>query len=292
MDERLQYVETFMIPHDGRSAIHFEDGSMTTIYVSDEVKIGVGTAMDPNIKIGTADRPLKKFIVGDHVRLFAGQIAPANFICGDYVTIHEGVWCYGRSNVVIGHNAWFGMRCTLDAEGGFYVGNGFGAGQDTHLWSHIRHGDVLQGSNYLSFGEFRAADDVWFVGRCTSGPYSHEQWSVALTESNITKPMRFNHVYGGNPAQDLTEKIGPPYRLSSLAEKTKHFNERVDIFRSLYVDTSSSPQFRADFEELVRNFNVEKRTYKKQNTAIEAAFMRFLLPEAKFVPEDQPVVFL
>lgn len=292
MDERLQYVESFMIPHDGRSVIHFEDGSTTTIYVENEIKIGVGVAMDPRIQIGTVDHPLGKFIVGDHSRLFAGQIAPANFVCGDYVTIHEGVWCYGRSNAVIGHNSWFGMRCTLDAEGGFIVGNGFGAGQDTHLWSHIRHGDVLQGSNYLSFGEFRAADDVWFVGRCTSGPYSHEQWSVALTESNVTKGMKSNHVYGGNPAQDLTDRIGPPYQLLSFSAKMRLFLERVDIFRRMYVDTSSSSQFRTDFEELVKNFNVEKRTYKKQNTAIEAAFMRFLLPEAKFVPEDQQVVSL
>lgn len=286
MDERLQYVETFMIPHDGRSVIHFEDGSATTIYVEKEVKIGVGTAMDPNIKIGTSERPLDKFIVGDHCRLFAGQIAPANFVCGDYVTIHEGVWCYGRGNVVIGHNSWFGMRCTLDAEGGFIVGNGFGAGQDTHLWSHIRHGDIIQGSKYLSFGEFRAADDVWFVGRCTSGPYSHEQWSVALTESNVTKPMKSNHVYGGNPAVDLTDKIGVPYESLSLQQKEKRFQEKVDFFREAFLGPTLIP----DFEEIVKTFDLERRTYKKTNSALEAAFMRFLLPEGKFVPEYQPVV--
>lgn len=287
MDERLQYVETFMIPHEGRSVIHFEDGSSTVIYVDKEVKIGVGTAMDPNIKIGTPERPLGKFIVGDHCRLFAGQIAPANFFCGDYVTIHEGVWCYGRSDVVIGHNSWFGMRCTLDAEGGFYVGNGFGAGQDTHLWSHIRHGDVLAGSKYLSFGQFRAANDVWFVGRCTSGPYSHEQFSVALTESNVTKPMGFNQVYGGNPAVNLTDKIGPPYAFLPLQQKEERFQEKVNLFREAYIGPNSNPEF----EEMVKTFDLEKRTYKKTNSAFEAAFMRFLLPEAKFVPDTQPVVF-
>jgi len=288
MDERLQYVETFMFPENGRSVIHFEDGSSTAIYVKDEIKIGLGTAMDPNIKIGTPDRPLERFIVGDHVRLFAGQIAPKNFICGDYVTIHEGVWCYGRNDAIIGHNSWFGMRCTLDAEGGFRVGNGFGAGQDTHLWSHIRHGDIVQGSRYLSFGQFYAEDDVWFVGRCTSSPSHHESWSVALTESNIVKGMESNHVYGGNPAKDLTEKIGAPYEPLTLEQKEERFQEKVDLFRYAYVPVPGEPEF----AELVKTFNVEKRTYQKTNSALEAAFMRFLLPEAKFVPEDQPVVAL
>lgn len=288
MDERLQYVESFMYPHDGMSVIHFEDGTTTTVYVAEEVKIGVGAAMDPNIKIGTPDHPLGKFIVGDHSRLFAGQISPANFVCGDYVTIHEGVWCYGRSDVVVGHNGWFGMRCTLDAEGGIRIGNGFGAGQDSHLWSHIRHGDVIQGSKYLGFTEFVAADDVWLVGRCTSGPYSHEQWSVALTESNLTKGMKSNHVYGGNPAVDLTEKIGVPYEQIEVHEKEKRFSSKVDLFRDMFL----SPEMSEDFYAIVETFNVEERTYKKTNSALEAAFMRFLLPEAKFVPEDHRVVTL
>lgn len=277
-----------MFPNNGQSVIHFEDGSTTVIYVEDEIKIGVGTAMDPNIKIGTPDHPLKKLIVGDHVRLFAGQIASHNFVCGDYVTIHEGVWCYGRANAVIGHNAWFGMRCTLDAEGGFRVGNGFGAGQDTHLWSHIRHGDVVQGSRYLSFGEFIADDDVWFVGRCTSGPAHHESWSVALTESNVTRGMKSNHVYGGNPAADLTDKIGPPYETLDLSEKEQRFQEKVNLFRELFL----SPDENEEFHAITSTFDVERRTYKKVNSALEAAFMRFLLPEAKFVPTDQPVVSL
>lgn len=288
MDERLQYVEDFMIPHNGQSVIHFEDGSTTKIYVTDEVRIGVGAAMDPNVKIGTPDHPLGKFIVGDHSRLFAGQIAPRNFVCGDYVTIHEGVWCYGRADAIIGHNSWFGMRCTLDAEGGFRVGNGFGAGQDTHLWSHVRHGDVIQGSRFLSFGEFSADDDVWFVGRCTSSPAHHESWSVALTESNIVKPMKRNHVYGGNPAVDLTDKIGAPYDVLDATTKEHMFQDRIRSFKQLYLEPSQEGAFRL----LTDTFDVQKRTYRKTNTALEAAFMRFLLPEAKFVPEDQQVVSL
>lgn len=286
MDARLQYVESFMFPHDGISVINFEDGSSTAIYVDGEIKIGVGTSMDPNIQIGTPDRPLKRFIVGDHVRLFAGQIAPGGFICGDYVTIHEGVWCYGPASVVIGHNSWFGMRCTLDATGDFRVGNGFGAGQDTHLWTHIRHGDTIQGSRYLSTGRFIAEDDVWFVGRCTSSPGYHRQWSVALTESNVVRDMEFNRVYGGNPAVDLTDKIGAPYEQLPLEQKEKRFQEKViPFFRNVV-----GPESIAEFQAILDTFNVENRTYTKTNSALEAAFMRYLLPEAKFVPNTEPKV--
>jgi acetyltransferase-like isoleucine patch superfamily enzyme len=264
------------------STIHFENGDIMAAFVSKEVKIGIGTAMDPHIQIGMPDKPVERFIVGDHVKLFAGQIAPRNFVIGDYVTIHEGVWAYGRSDIVIGHNSWFGKRCTLDAEGGFSVGNGFGAGQDTHLWSHIRHGDILQGSKYLSFQKFSAADDVWFVGRCTSGPAHHEQFSVALTESNVTKGMKWNHVYGGNPAVDLTEKIGAPYEDLTLEEKEKRFAAKVAEFT--YKDL---PEFPA----ILETFNVRERTYRKTNSMLEIIFMRYLLPEAKFVPDNQVRIY-
>ena len=281
MDPRLQYVEKFSYPHDGVSLIHFEDGSITPAYITKEVKIGIGTTMDPNIQIGMPEKPVERFVVGDHVRLFAGQIAPRNFICGDYVTIHEGVWAYGRKDIIIGHNSWFGTRCTLDAEGGFRVGNGFGAGQDTHLWSHIRHGDVVQGSKYLSFAEFSADDDVWFVGRCTSGPAHHEAFSVALTESNVTKGMGYNTVWGGNPAKDLTERLGPPYEHLEISEKEERFAAKVAGFP--YKDMG-------EFPELLKTFDVGMRTYHKTNSMLEIQFMRWLLPEAKFVPEDQVTV--
>ena len=94
-----------MYPHDGYSIINFEDGSQAQIFVTDEIQIGIGTAMDPAIRIGSPDKPLTKLIIGDHCRLFAGQIMPRQFTCGDYVTIHEGVWCYGRESATIPQTA-------------------------------------------------------------------------------------------------------------------------------------------------------------------------------------------
>lgn len=260
---------------DDYDRIVFEDGS-TLVANASKISIGKGTYLSPGLQIGLEGKQVEEFVVGDNCRIFAGKIAPRSFVCGDYVTIHEGVWCYGRNDVKIGHNAWFGMRCTLDAEGKFTVGNGFGAGQDTHLWSHIRHGDVLVGSQYLSFGEFVAGDDVWFVGRCTSSPVVHENFSVALTESNVTKGMGFNTVWGGNPAKDLTEKIGTPYRFTTPEERRVMFGLRVLAFSQKWPGV--------DINSVADTFDVDNRTYEKTNSSIEVAFMRFLLPEMKFTP--------
>lgn len=264
---------------DDYGRIVFKDGTSLTPN-AEHVEIGKGTALSPDLVIGLPNKPVSLFRVGDNCRIFAGKIAPRIFKCGDYVTIHEGVWAYGRRDITIGHNAWFGMRCTLDAEGDFRVGNGFGAGQDTHLWSHIRHGDVLAGCQYLSFGSFIAEDDVWFVGRCTSAPAYHEKFSVALTESNVTKGMGYNTVWGGNPAKDLTEKIGAPYRNLDSVDRLTLFHQRVSNFLDMNPDIDID-----EMREVVSRFNITERTYAKQGDPLEVRFMRYLLPEAKFVPQ-------
>lgn len=261
--------------------LRFVDGSLTEIHVIGNLRIGKNCLISPDIEIGMPDKPMENFFIGDGCRLYAGQYASRDFICGDYVTIHEGVWAYGRNDIKIGHNGWFGKRCTLDAEGGFRVGNGIGAGQDTHLWSHIRHGDTLQGNRFLSFGKFIAGDDVWFVGRCTSGPAEHGDRSMALTESNITKSMPPDTIWGGNPAKDLTEKLGVPFTTRSSAEKKIDFGNRVLEFLRRNPDVND-----ALLANVVDTFDVNERTYTKTHSDLEYRFMRFLLPEAKFTPRD------
>lgn len=257
-------------------AIYTEAGIIRT-FVSSELLVGEGTEISPDIEIGLPDKPVERFVVGDGCRLYSGQIASRNFICGDFVTIHEGVWAYGRQSIVIGHNSWFGRRVTLDAEGGCWIGNGVGVGQDSHLWSHIRHGDTLVGNRWLRFGEFRAGDDAWFVGRCTSAPADHGDRSMAMVESNLTKSMGPDQIWGGNPARELTDKLGPPFEHVSVIDRLDEFHRRCEEFRSKF---DPGPEF--DF--ITASFDVVARTYDKTGTALERDFVRWLLPEAKFVP--------
>lgn len=275
-DKRLKLVREV-----DSGVIIFEDGTEMVPHAK-EVVVGTGVWLSPELQIGMPGKEMEVFNVGDYVTIFKGIIAPLYFICGDYVTIHEGVWCYGRAGVRIGHNSWFGMRCTLDAEGGFLVGNNFGAGQDTHLWSHIRHGDVSMGCQYLNFGFFRAANDVWFVGRCTSGPTGdreHGAFSVALTEANITHPMETNHVYGGNPAKDLTERLGAPYEFPEPESRKMLFSAKLEAFMRKNPDLDANKVL-----EVSSHFNPVTRLYFKTNDPIEVRLMRFLLPEMKFTP--------
>ena len=253
---------------------------MIRAHVKGDIVIGTGTQLSPQLEIGMPDHVMENFIVGDQCRLFAGQIASRNFTCGDYVTVHEGVWAYGKHDIVIGHNGWFGRRCTLDAEGGVFIGNGFGAGQDTHMWSHIRHGDTLAGSRWLKYGEFRAGDDVWLVGRCTSAPAEHGDRSMAMVESNLTKSMPPDTTWGGNPAKDLTERLGPPFSLSSQADRLLDLTERIDAFLERYPTVDYG-----EVSTIVDRMDLEARTYAKTGAPTEVLLMRYLLPEAKFVPQ-------
>lgn len=262
--------------------IKLEGGVIITAYAHNIV-IGEGSELSPGIEIGLPGKMVNDFIVGDHCRLYAGQIASRNFRCGDYVTMHEGYWAYGSHDIVVGHNGWFGKRCTLDAEGGFWVGNGFGAGQDTHMWSHIRHGDTLAGSRWLRYGEFVAGDDVWLTGRCTSAPAHHGDWSMAMVEANLTKDMPPNTVWGGNPAKNMTERLGAPYAEREYGDRLIDFNERLDRFHDAHPDVDLF-----EFHGLADRFDLTARTYDKQGSKLEVQLMRFLLPEAKFVPKDQP----
>lgn len=263
------------------------DGARPIQAYVEEITIGEGSLLSEDLEIGLPGKPVKRFIVGRQNRLYAGQIASRNFLTGDYVTIHEGVWAYGSNNVVIGHNGWFGRRCTLDAVGGFWVGNGFGAGQDSHMWSHIRHGDTLAGSRWLKYGEFRAGDDVWLTGRCTSGPYSHGDRSMAMVEANLVRGMPPDTVWGGNPARDLTDKLGPPFAETLIGDRLIHFNERLDAFAEQNRDVDF-----LDLSDLAHGFDVETRTYERTGSELEVRLMRFLLPEAKFVPKGEERVDL
>lgn len=272
-----------LLPVEGayNNVIHFVGGETISVHVKDELTIGRGVMMSPDIEIGFPDKPVNRFIVGDYSRLYTGQFASRNFICGDYVTIHEGAWAYGRNDIVIGHNAWFGRRCTLDAEGGYWVGNGFAAGQDSHMWSHIRHGDTLVGNRWLKFGQFVAHDDVWLVGRCTSAPAEHGDRSMGMVEANLTKGMPADTVWGGNPAKDMTEKFGEPFVNRTLSDMRIDFNERLDKFQA----ANSDVDFHA-LTDLAAQFDLASRTYKKTHDPVEVRLMRYLLPEAKFVPWD------
>lgn len=253
--------------------------------------IGVDILIDPGVEIGTPEQPLDYLYIGDHVSLHGpSRFMPRNLVIGDYTKIYDGFWCGGDSaraggpvggDAYFGHNVWLAPRCIADPTGGIYIGNNFGAGHETHMWSHIRHGDTLAGCRYLSYSRFVAEDDVWLVGRCTANPVYCESMSVAMTSAQVVRDMKQNRVYAGNPAIDITDKVGAPWVPRPHEDRWAMFWVRLEQFRRKHGYDKS------DLYHVTDTFDVMTRTYLKTNNPIEVALMRYLLPEAKFLPSGQ-----
>lgn len=259
------------------------------IYAND-IRVGVGVTIEDNVTIGNPDKPIEELVIGDHV--FIGRdsvLQTKNLTIKDYTKIHNHAFVFGRNDGYIGYNCWFGQGCILDAEGGFHFGDGLGAGAYSQLWSHIRHGDVgLAGCKYLSFGKLITEPDVWFVGHCIVSPIVAKSFSMAMVGSVVTKDMEYNHIYGGAPAKDLTDKLGAPYDLErTTATKKAWMEDRLTVFLGYHSEVVTG---KIKIVEEINpkddaiQFDVCTRTYTKHNDPDEVAFMKYLLPEAKFTP--------
>jgi hypothetical protein len=134
-------------------------------------------------------------------------------------------------------------------------------------------------------------DDVWFVGHCLVSPIEAHPRSMAMLGSTIVRDMEENHIYGGSPARDLTEKLGAPYREVSVQQRIQELLCRLNEFFSRHPEYPSD-QIRVvggweeELSDDVIYFNVADRTYTKRRTILESELMRHLLPTAKFVPTE------
>ena len=244
--------------------------------------------------IGTREKPLEYLYLGDNVYIGENcNIGTPRLVVGDYTKIHRNCLIYGRNPLKIGYNCWFGEGTIIDCEGTTVIGNGVGAGAHSQLWSHIRHGDTLEGNQYCSFGRLTVEDDVWFVGHCIVSPIHAEAKSMAMVGSVVTRDMEANHIYGGCPAKDLTDKLGPPFGHRTVNEKYEELLERLIRFYDTHSEYAMNVvvvdawQEELNDDPMITQFNVSTRTYKKRGTAVEQEFMKFLLPEAKFTPEGE-----
>lgn len=257
---------------------------------AENARIGIDVTIENNVTIGTPEQPIKNLILGDHI--FIGRdsdIRTKNLTIMDYTKINNHAFIFGHNECYIGYNCWFGQNCILDAEGGIHLGNGVGAGAYSQLWSHIRHGDTLIGNKYLSYGKLVAEDDVWFVGHCIVSPITAKKKSMAMVGSVVTKDMEENHIYGGCPAKDLTEHLGAPFVKTTSAQRYLDMRLRLEQFYNLNPTIKKGNieiVYQIDTYAPFSQFNITDRTYTKLNTSQEVAFMRFLLPTAKFIPND------
>jgi acetyltransferase-like isoleucine patch superfamily enzyme len=248
--------------------------------------IGKNTIIEDSVVIRGISDYAKNVIIGDNCYIGHNvQIICDNFYLGDYSKIQHGTNIHGYKPCSIGHNAWIGQYSIIDSIGGIEVGNNFGLGAHSQLWSHIKYGDTLEGCRFSSEKKMEIGDDVWFVGHCIVSPIKAENKSMALAGSVVTKDMKFNQIYAGTPAKLISDISGFQFLEVSKDEKYKKMinylnefgvSESIKIVRTLDE---------VNFEDDITYFDISSRKYKKMGSDIEIDFMKFLLPEkAKFTP--------
>lgn len=244
--------------------------------------------------------------IGDYTFIGTGvKILGGPFFVGDYSKVHQDTFIYTQpevfpgGHVVLGHNAWIGQNSVIDGSGRLVAGDNLGVGVGSQLYTHISNGDVLEGCRFHSARPMMLGHDVWFVGFCLVGPIMAGNKSMALLGSNVTHDMRSNRIYAGNPAKDMTEKMGAPYDEIDPTTKWKRLYELRDECFGTEDSTGTdeiciqNPVVAAG-EPLSRvnggktTFNVRDRTYTKRGTPSEVEFMKWLVRyRAKFTPAGE-----
>lgn len=256
-----------------------------------EVRLGRGVEIHPSAQFGA----LCRLELGDHtyigpgVRVWGG----GEFAVGDYAKIHQNTSVCAKRHVRLGHCAWVGENTHLDGTGGLTAGDFLGVGIGSGLYSHVRQGDVLEGCNFERDAELVIGHDVCFIGSAWVSPVRCGDKSMALLGSVITRDMEPNHLYSGNPAEDITAKrpLIKPYSPPSVERKVELLGQFFEEYFSRVNPAADRDRARivTDFpvhpDPAVTYYNVATREYTKTLHPGEVALNRWLFGyKAKFRP--------
>lgn len=258
-------------------------------FASRDVEIGRYVEFGKNVSIESARvRIGDGTVIGDNV-----TISSDVFEIGDYGTIYRDCQFLGPPGEIrIGHNVWIGQGAIIDGHGGTTIGNNVCIGVRSQLWAHMIFGDVMYGCRFHSAKPLLIEDDVWFASQCLVSPIRAGARSLAMLGSVVTRDMEADRVYAGVPATDLTEKFGPQFEPTTLDQRRAYLAKRLADFAKRHgvddiegrVLIVSSGEDLKHVAPTITAFNVADRTYTKRGSELEARLIRFLLPDAKFVP--------
>jgi acetyltransferase-like isoleucine patch superfamily enzyme len=252
------------------------------------IKQGIGCFIHESVQISNeADVEL-----GDHVYIGENvKILPGKLKIGDYSKIHSGTYINPYGGITLGHLTWIGQNCIIDGTGGITAGNYLGVGMGSSLYSHIRQGDITEGCRFDKNKKLIIGHDVWFVGMCLVSPIVAHDKSMAMLGSVITKDMNSNTIYGGNPAIELSSKLGFQFKERTIDEKIELFNMHVREYIQMHNISDLNILLVKEYPEYLDNhityYNIIDRTYTKTNNAAEVAFNKWLFKyKAKFIPKQ------
>jgi len=254
---------------------------------ADEIHLGKNVIIDPSAKIRGLNGNARRIHIGDNTYIGADVQVICDYVdIGDYTKIHHHTNIHGYKPCKVGHNVWVGQYVIIDSIGGTTIGNNCCVGASTHLWSHIKYGDTLEGCRFLSDSPLLVGNDVWFAGHCTITPITAHDKSMALAGAVVTKDMNYNEIYAGSPAKSISDKIGYQFNPVTIGHKLELMHQYLAKWGGDTQDIKIiSSEDEINDPENISYFNVADRTYNKRLTDSEISFMKFLLPEkGKFVP--------
>lgn len=223
------------------------------------------------------------------------KILTPEFILGDYSKLNENAFCHGEKPLRIGRNCWFGGGLVLDCMGGLDIRDNVGIGAGSQLWTHAQFGDLVEGCRFYSSKKMVVGEDAWLVGHCLVSPVSVGKRSMAMLGSLITSDMEENHIYGGSPAKDLTNKLGKQFSEHSVDEKIEVANKLIAKFEKLNPQHSGKilavERLPSSQDGNVTYLNLSDRTYTKKLTTAETVFFKGNVPLIKLTPSGQKPLF-
>jgi acetyltransferase-like isoleucine patch superfamily enzyme len=274
---------------------------------------GSGISIGERVNIAGIGGPAESILIGDQVSIGDDvRILARRVVIEDYVTIHNHTTIYGYDEVHIGACTWIGQNAILNCTGPLRIGRGCTISAYSSLWTHFSGGDPIQGCRYgaANVRPCTLEDDVWIGVGALVAPVTIGERALIMAGSVLTKDVPANCTWGGNPAADLTAKLGPPYENVLLNEKYSAMRDKLQQFQAQYLARDgadaeavkakvAAPGYIESGPGYLRLgtitvtmveapaghgpvFDLRDRSYNKTGSPEEVAFMRFLLPTIKF----------
>ncbi|MCB1221088.1 MAG: hypothetical protein H7A35_00105 [Planctomycetales bacterium] len=272
-------------------------------------ELGLNVYVGQRSRIGGIVGPAQTLKLGRHVAIGHDVTILAPHIeIGDYTVIHNHTLIYGYGPVSIGACCWVGQNAVLNCSDRLEIGRGCTISSYANLWTHFSGGDILQGCRFNSRKPLSLGEDCWIGVQCSVAPVAIGTRSLLLAGAVLTKDMPADSVWGGNPARDMTERMGRLFEPRSPVDKYNIMCALLDHF------CEGAPQLQPG-EELpaaeignwpndgyerdgimlthsglrhpaVSVFDTADRSYSATDSELEVRFMKWLLPLVRFYARE------
>ena len=285
---------------------------------------GDHVSLGQRVDIGGADGgPAELVVLGDNVVLGDDvRILAPRVVIGDYTTIGSNTTICGGESLQIGECCRIGRNCVLGCDAQLTFGRGVSFGDNSTIHTSVWGGDPLAGSNFEGSHPALIEEDVCIGPLCSVGAVRIERQALVLPGSVVATELLCNRSYGGNPAVDMTYKVGAPFRERAPEDKFVDMCHRLRQFalaHPQYIDKDDpladllggqsallvNPRqlayavegifslggitiaMRSLDEDGTSTFDVRDRSYSKIRSEQEIAFMQSLLPHVRFYPRSK-----